>query len=227
MWVPGQIQINSDPPIVFRTPPLEKGASDMSTTGYMVRKGSTPDPDQNTGSSTDNYGKVDGMVFRYAEALLNFAEAKAELGTLSQADLDRSINLIRNRVGLPELSLEVGYTDPQWNFPELDPIINEIRRERRVELALEGFRHDDLMRWAATDLIKGERWRGARFILGKSFPEIEDQISNIRIDENRYIDLYRTAIPNGFGFNENRDFLHPIPTTELTLNPNLEQNPGW
>lgn len=199
----------------------------MTTTGYMVRKGSTVDPTQNTGSSTDRYGKVDGMVFRYAEALLNFAEAKAELGTITQGDLDRSINLIRQRAGMPDLTVEVGFVDPQWDFPSLSPIINEIRRERRVELAFEGFRHDDLMRWRAAHLFQGIRLKGARFIKGVSFPEIEDQISEIPVDDQNYIDRYQAVIPSGFSFDENRDYLFPIPTNELTLNENLDQNPGW
>ena len=227
MWTPGKISISSTPPVIFNTPPLEKGGSDMSTTGYMVRKGSTTDPDQNTGSSTDNYGKVDGMVFRYGEVLLNFAEARAELGTLTQDDLDRSINLLRARVGMPELSLEVGFTDPDWDFPSLSPIINEIRRERRVELAFEGFRHDDLMRWRAAHVFQNERPKGARFIMGVSFPAIEDQIAGIAVDENRYIDRYKSVIPNGYSFDESRDYLFPLPTNELTLNENLVQNPGW
>jgi hypothetical protein len=228
MWVPGQVQIATTPdPLVFEYPALHKGASDLSTTGYMLRKGSTTDPEQNQGSSTDRYGKIDGMVFRYAEVLLNYAEAKAELGTLTQADLDKSINLIRARVGMPPLSINVGYVDPEWNFPNLSPIINEIRRERRIELALEGFRYDDLMRWAAGDIIRGERLKGARFIQGESFPQIENQIKNILVDENRYIDRYRNGMPDGFGFNPQRDYLYPIPTNELSLNPNLTQNPGW
>lgn len=228
IWIPGEIQINSEPePLVFTDPPLYKGGSDMATTGYMIRKGSTPDPEQNQGSSTDRYGKIDGMVFRYAEVLLNYAEAKAELGSLSQPDLDKSVNLIRQRAGMPALSLGVGFTDPSWDFPGLSPILNEIRRERRIELAMEGFRYDDLMRWAAVDLIRGKRWKGARFIKGKSFPAIEDQISDIPVDENNYIDRYRGALPNGFGFDETRDYLYPLPTNELTLNENLTQNPGW
>ena len=229
MWVPGQVQIESSPdPLIYKYPALHKGASDMSTTGYMIRKGSTPDPEQNQGSSSSRYGDMDGMVFRYAEVLLNYAEAKAELGTITQADLDISINLIRARVGMPNLNVNVGFTDPEWSFPNLSPIINEIRRERRIELALEGYRLDDLMRWAAADLIQGKRWRGARFIKGgKSFPEIEDQISDIVVDENNYIDRYQTIIPQGFGFDEERDYLFPVPTNERSLNPNLSQNPNW
>src|SRR5699024_6395622 len=105
----------------------------------------------------------DGMVFRYAEVLLNFAEAKAELETISQSDLDKSINVIRERIGMPSLDLNVGYTDPNWKFPELTPIINEIRRERRVELALEGSRYDDMMWWAAAEEVRQEkRWKVSR-----------------------------------------------------------------
>lgn len=227
MWVPGQIQILSDPPMIFEYPALHRGAFDGASTGYMIRKGGTTDPEQNTGTSSDNYGATDAMVFRYSEALLNYAEAKAELGTLNQEDLDKSINLIRGRVGMPGLNIEVGFTDPNWNFPGLSPIINEIRRERRIELALEGFRYDDMMRWAAHDLVKGKRWKGAKFIKGISFPAIEDQIADLPVDENGYIDRYQSDIPNGFGFDEKRDYLYPLPTTELTLNQNLEQNPGW
>ncbi len=228
MWVPGQIQINNQPdPLIFDYPALHKGGSDMSTTGYMIRKGSTPDPQQNQGSSSSRYGEIDGMVFRYAEVLLNFAEAKAELGTLTQADLDKSINVIRERVDMPSLDINVGYTDPNWNFPELSPLMNEIRRERRIELALEGFRYDDLMRWAAADeVIQGARWKGAKFVEGESFPEIEDQISGIPVDENNYIDRYQNSM-SGFGFDESRDYLFPIPTNEISLNDNLTQNPGW
>ena len=229
VWNRGEVQIATDPPQRFQFPALHKGAMDLATTGYMVRKGSTPDPEQNTGTSSDQYGALDGYVFRYAEALLNYAEAKAELGTLTQDDLDKTVNLIRQRVGMQDLSLNVGFTDPNWNFPELTPIINEIRRERRIELALEGFRFDDIMRWAAADeLIVGKRTKGARFIEGVSFPEIEDQISDISVDENRYIDRYIDRLgPDGWGFDESRDYLSPLPEEELEYNKDLTQNPGW
>lgn len=128
---------------------------------------------------------------------------------------------------MPDLTIDVGFVDPEWDFPALSPIINEIRRERRVELAFEGFRQDDLMRWRAGHIFQGERPKGARFIPGVSFPSIEDQIMGISVDENNYIDRYKSAIPNGYSFDENRDYLFPLPTNELTLNENLEQNPGW
>lgn len=98
-------------------------------------------------------------VYRYAEVLLNFAEAKAELGTITQADLNKSINILRNRAGMPALLTSVGI-DPiiAAEYPLVTSfqrnIILEIRRERRVELAFEGYRFNDLMRWKAGKLLE-------------------------------------------------------------------------
>ncbi|WP_242204511.1 RagB/SusD family nutrient uptake outer membrane protein [Aestuariivivens insulae] len=117
-------------------------------TGYHQLKGYN--------NSTEGAG-VDVAVYRYAEALLVYAEAKAELGELSQGDLDSSINLLRARAGLPDLNIVAanGDVDPVMaaRFPNVSGtnqgVIYEIRRERRVEYAAEGFRFDDMMRWAA------------------------------------------------------------------------------
>lgn len=229
IWIPGQVRLNTQPNVTYFLQPTLATAGDFGTsTGYMVKKGSTTDPEQNTGSSSDLHSKLDRIVFRYAEALLNYAEAHAELGTLNQAGLDKSVNLLRARVGMPPLKTDVGYVDPGWDFPALSPLINEIWRERRIELATEGFRYDDLMRWAAGEiLIKGRKLKGARFIKGISFPQLESQLKDIAVDAGDYIDRYQKSVPNGFGFNAKRDYLYPIPTNELTLNKNLTQNPGW
>ena len=84
----------------------------------------------------------DGIAYRYAETLLIYAEAKATLGTITDADLELSINELRDRVGMPDLTLNVGFTDPNW--PDygytVSPVLQEIRRERRIELAGEGYR---------------------------------------------------------------------------------------
>lgn len=106
-----------------------------------------------------NGSDVDLPLFRYAEVLLNYAEAKAEAGSLKQEDLDRSIKLLRTRVKLPPLDMAAANADPdpilesaEYGFPNVDKgankgVILEIRRERTVELVFEGFRYDDLMRW--------------------------------------------------------------------------------
>jgi len=103
-------------------------------------------------------------------------------------------------------------------------IINEIRRERKVELAIEGLRWLDIARWAAADeLIVGKRPKG---INGYQFPS-ESAISVVPLDEDGFLDPFQRALPDGWGFKINRDYLDPLPLNELTLNPNLTQNPGW
>ncbi|MCD8539678.1 MAG: RagB/SusD family nutrient uptake outer membrane protein, partial [Leadbetterella sp.] len=102
---------------------------------------------------------IDIPLYRYAEVLLNYAEAKAELGTLTQGDLDKSVNLLRKRAGMPDMNISVAL-DPVMagKYPLVQGaqknLVLEIRRERRVELAFEGFRFNDLMRWKAGKLLE-------------------------------------------------------------------------
>jgi hypothetical protein len=118
-------------------------------TGYHQTKGFVND------KTEEVYNSVDYPALRYAEVLLTFAEARAELGELTDADLAATVNKLRARAGVSELSLSVA-ADPvmQASFPDVSAVILEIRRERRVELALEGFRLDDLMRWKAGKLLE-------------------------------------------------------------------------
>lgn len=200
-------------------------------------------------------------AFRYGEVLLNFAEAKAELGTLTQADLDKSVNKIRERAGMPALELAAANANPdpymtsdEYGFSNVSGanqgVILEIRRERAVELMQEGFRWDDLVRWAAgpciDQSIEGMYFAGAGqfdfngdgavdvilYNAGEAKPEVSDaQIYEIGTDlilsegDHGYLDYHanvrRTA------FNEGRDYLYPIPLNERSLNHNLTQNPGW
>ncbi|MGN6532514.1 MAG: RagB/SusD family nutrient uptake outer membrane protein [Ginsengibacter sp.] len=115
-------------------------------------------------NSTDNIaiGSVDFPAYRYAEVLLTYAEAQAELGRITQSDIDMSVNLLRKRVGLQNLDLAMANTnsDPilMAKYPDLTSnnkgVLLEIRRERRVEFALEGYRYDDQMRWHAGKLLE-------------------------------------------------------------------------
>ncbi|MCF2497906.1 RagB/SusD family nutrient uptake outer membrane protein [Dyadobacter chenhuakuii] len=104
---------------------------------------------------------LDTPLLRYAEVLLTYAEAKAELNELTQADLDLSVNKVRARAGMPKLTLNATADAtlksqyPSATSSTLGALL-EIRRERRVELAMEGFRYDDLMRWNAGKLIEKE-----------------------------------------------------------------------
>lgn len=101
-------------------------------------------------------------IIRYATILLINAEAKAELGVLTQDDLDKTVNLLRRRVNMPDAKLDEWMSSP-------DPVqlkryaniistqksaVAEIRRERRIELACEGVRYDDLMRWGCGRLLE-------------------------------------------------------------------------
>ncbi len=125
-------------------------------TGYHQLKGYK--------NSTDNVDRasVDFPVYRFAEMLLILAEAKAELELLTQGDLDVTVNRLRSRAGMPPLVLAEANANPDQFQAEKYPnagganlgALLEIRRERRVELAMEGYRYDDLMRWHAGKLLE-------------------------------------------------------------------------
>ena len=140
-----------------------------STTGYQIIK-YVGAPKYDAYNTSEN----DLPLFRTAEVYLNYAEALAELGTLSQADLDKSVNKIRKRAGMPSMMLQAANSDPDpylmaesTGYPGVEGantgVILEIRRERTIELVAEGFRYWDLMRWKA-----GKRL--TRPFLGMYFP---------------------------------------------------------
>lgn len=210
--------------VIFERPGFTLAHDQLNTTGYQLKKGNNTDPAQIDYTTR-------GLIFiRFAEVLLNFAEAKAELGTLTQDDLDRSINLLRGRVGMPSLLLNNITTDTEWDFPGLSAIINEVRREREVELACEGFRFNDIMRWAAApQLIIGYKPKGAKWAQWEGqYPTLIPG-NNIFLDDEGYLDPYHTdeLLTTGYHFKEDRDYLLPLPVDQLTLNPDLRQNPGW
>lgn len=229
----------------FRTPNFTAGANN---TGYQIYKGLDIE-DANRRSEWQGISAT--YYFRYAEALLNFAEAKAELGTLTQGDLDKSINLLRDRVGMPHMVLGNIPDDPERakTFPEISPLLYEIRRERRVELALEGFRKDDLRRWAAYGkLIRGWHPLGAnaaQWSVGgvriEGLTGAADTTGTGMMDHfvirDGHISVYQlredngkitNPLPDGYGVVLNRDYLEPYPSQEIMLNPGkVYQNPNW
>lgn len=216
----------------FVTPTFEGVASNNCPTGYQLYKGYNTNYEE----CINSQGTIGTIYFRYAEVLLINAEAKAELGVITQTDIDKTINALRIRVGMTEGLLDMNNIaiDPNWDFKTITPLLNEIRRERKVELACEGFRVDDLYRWAAVDeAICGKRPKGAVKSQWKDYPNVTEAFveawEKLKEDENGYIDPYGgfSALDNGFQFKLDRDYLSPIPTTELTLNPKLKQNPGW
>ena len=142
---PGYMRINSD---AVSSPNF--GAS---TTGYQITKWVTDGSGDGYLGSSNDY-----ILFRAAEVYLNYAEAKAELGTLTQEDLKISIKKIRDRVGMPNIDMDAANANPDPYLCALESgyqnvtgpnkgVILEIRRERTIELLLEGFRYYDIIRW--------------------------------------------------------------------------------
>ena len=212
-------------------------------------------------------------VYRFAEAHLIYAEAKAELGQFRQDEADKSINKLRARVNMPKMVVDNLTVDPYLvsekygylTLAEKNPsnlaALLEIRRERTIELVLEDSnRWDDIVRWKEgrcfLQPLQGIYFPGPGEydLTGDGQPDIllydtakepdskisyKVQIQEIEIDgkyvpctngvvlsEGRsgYIDMHRLK---NRSFDENRDYLYPIPLEDRQLNPNLKQNPGW
>jgi hypothetical protein len=174
--------------------------------GYFITK--YYDEDQGS-------GPVNVMIIRYAEVLLNYAEATYELDdAISDADLDMSINLLRDRVNMPHLT-NAFVTAHGLNMR------SEIRRERRVELGMEGFRYDDLLRWKTAELELPKATEGVR-LFAAEYPGVDPATVNMTADS---IVIVEPASKRHF--DASKQYLWPLPVDQLALNPNLKQNPGW
>ena len=197
----------------------------LSTTGYHIIK--HYNADDMIGKAFDT-AEAPAIILRFAEALLNYAEAQAELSKLSQADLDLTINKIRDRVGMPPLKLDAVPVDPRYTADGITPIIAEIRRERRVELFMEGFRYNDLRRWKQGKKLLiptlGMRWDAAAIA---RYPKANVQTSVDPVSKNTYVDVYKGTDWANPVFDEAKHYLWPIPLNNLAQNPALKQNPGW
>ncbi|NJN33844.1 MAG: RagB/SusD family nutrient uptake outer membrane protein, partial [Saprospiraceae bacterium] len=197
----------------------------ISTTGYHIIKYYNFDligPSFNTGVTP-------AVIMRFAEALLNYAEAQAELGKLTQADLDLSINKLRSRVGMPKLELNKIPVDPRYTSEGVSPLIVEIRRERRIELFAEGFRYNDIKRWKqGKKLVSpslGILWEAAA---KTRFPGATVKTWTDPVSKKQYIDVYSGVSDIGTPvFDETKHYLWPIPLSVLAQNPEIKQNPGW
>lgn len=184
----------------------------MTYSGYYMRKYVEPSTVKYVGHD-DN----DLVMLRYAEVLLNYAEAKEMLGQLTQADLDKSINLLRDRVGMVHMKLS--------QLPAGSDIRTEIQRERRIELFFEGHRYFDIIRWKQGHIL-GED------LLGVNKRWLDQ--SRLAVDLNKDL-TWQTKdgqqyllIETGRTFNPDKHYLLPIPFKQMQLNPNLApQNPGW
>ncbi len=245
-----------------------------ATTGYQIIKGVTTPADDAWHKSQNDF-----PLFRAAEVYLNYAEAKAELGTLTQADLDASILKIRQRVGMPGIDMAAANATPdpylsneETGYPNVTGankgVILEIRRERTIELLCEGFRYYDLIRWKAGKVFE-KQFKGMYFgpidtnkqftvydmngnavndaldiciyssqtIPSKTdYPELKDITVFLKLGENLFLEngmsggnvIVHDIKTKTRTWNEDRDYLYPIPQSQITLYGGaLKQNPGW
>jgi len=225
-------------------------------TGYMPIKWSLDDTYYDTRDLNNNAVSI----FRYAEVLLNYAEAQAELGVLTDADWAKTIGALRKRAGITGgLTTKPVTIDPYLQskyFPGIsDPVILEVRRERGIELTLEGFRFYDLIRWKRGELMT-MIWNGIWVpALDVPLDLNEDGVLDVAfykvLPPNRppgvtYINVSATinGVPNSQRLSNDtfgeviwlttitrtwaeRNYYYPIPEPDRTANPNLVQNPGW
>lgn len=163
----------------------------------------------------------DCPIFRIGEVMLNYAEAKYELGELDQDVIDQTINPLRARGDVAMLNLAAIPDDPTRD-ETISPALWEIRRERAVELIGEGFRFDDLRRWKKMEYTT-ERKLGRYITKGVDVPENNNTIPILDGAKAGYIDYFgQPPLP----FPEYY-YLYPIPSDQIVLNPQLIQNPGW
>lgn len=229
-------------------------------TGYQFTKFVMDDVLYDDGANNDN----DIPIMRYAEILLNYAEAKAELGTLTDADWAMTIGALRTRAGITGGTSQTGTLTAKPTaaepyiaayYPDIkDPVLLEIRREREIELSLEGFRLQDLKRWNCCNLWVDDPWEGI-FVPALNTPlDINgdgvndvyfydtDSIGDeqykgigVYVGPNKNNQINVEAVSGGYLMIYNypgrqwpaRQYLYPIPEVVIQFNKNLKQNPGW
>ena len=168
-------------------------AGQGTSTGYYWRKYWDPNNVNGLNNGTNIH------LIRYAEVLLMYAEAKQSLGQMTADVWDKTIKVLRTRAGFTE----AGALD----FPGTANMENIIRNERRVELAMEGFRIDDIRRWKIAETVLNGLLHGARY-------------GDIAI-ENGYLPVQLRQ------FDATKHYLWPVPPSERSLNSNLTQNPNY
>jgi hypothetical protein len=190
--------------------------TNATQTGYMIRKFL-----DETLEATQFQGQYDFKEMRYGEVLLNLAEALYERdGSISDSDLSRTINVLRSRVGMPPL------TNGHVGANGLD-MLTEIRRERTVELAFEGFRRDDLRRWKTAETAMPQPLRGVMFV-GTEYETRNPTLVvgvDIQVDANGFIVAEAASSRQ---FSASKHYLDPIPLQQIQLSGGtMTQNPGW
>lgn len=192
-----------------------------SSTGYGVLKYDSKELAVGYRVETGkNY--TDAPLYWLAVVYLEYAEACAELGTCTQADLDKSINKLRDRVGMPHLTTSPT-ADPANNM-NVSALIWEIRRERRVELMFDNnFRFWDLNRWHQLDKLDTKAYPDIKLGANVKNDPASVASSDITVTADGYINAY----PNNDRIYDKKYYFYPVPTSQIQLNEKLSQNPGW
>lgn len=211
-----------DPVLCFKGNPYSRAgvAAFTSTTGYGVAK--YDNPEELTVNERNNTNKqyTDAPIFWLSVVYLDFAEAKAELGTLTDTDLDNTINKLLERAGLPAMDISPD-ADPANNMG-VSNLLWEIRRCRRCELMFDNWtRYWDLVRWHKLDLL--DSGKHPDIYLGANLKHV----ANPEVDVNGNGYMIGSNTINQPRIYDSKYYFYPIPTTQLTLNTSMKQNPGW
>lgn len=242
---PGQQLRPDDLPPYYVVPPLIGTSSyNQNMTGYSLLKYVQIDY---TGSlDAEAKGATPAIQFRYADILLNYAEALAELdGAANSQKIIVALQPLRDRVGMPAVDFDREYNqEADYPFRHLDKYIQAVRRERRIEKACEGRRLEDILRWAAAEELIVGKWAKGALFTGSNLENhpafggklVYDQASgNNLFLTGKPGDALRYVVPSnpagyeqGWRFNVGRDYLLPIQPRMLSLTGGKwEQNPGW
>lgn len=237
--LPGQ---NWSASLVPEIPRLGTGAFVTCRSGYYVWKNWD---NWETNFNNGNLNTADKPIFKIEEVLLNEAEAKFELGNFDQGVADKTINKLRERAGVAKMvvaEIDANF-DPNRGkyYPknndagvEVDPVLWEIRRERIIELMGEGFGFYDIRRWRMAPWFLNRPatgiWMSKADALSNNMtlynPETGYSDGTSGTMSEGYLYLFNDPLKEGKGWLE-KYYLYQVPTTEILLNPSLEQNPGW
>lgn len=228
--------------LVPQIPNLGTGAFVTCRSGYYLWK-LYCGWEENFNNGTLNV--ADKPIFKIEEVLLNYAEAKAELGGFTQDVADKSINKLRDRAGVARMTVsEINDNfdpDRPFYYPEgntagsqVPALLWEVRRERIIELMGEGFGFYDVRRWRMAPWFLNRAakgiWVTKEYALSKSMtlynPNTGVSDGQAGSMTEGYLYLFNDPIAEGKGWLD-KYYLYQVPTDEILLNPNLTQNPGW
>ncbi|MGA6120827.1 RagB/SusD family nutrient uptake outer membrane protein [Sphingobacterium anhuiense] len=238
--------------------PAAPNFNGYSYTGYQPIKYTLDESKYDNGQLNTNAIPL----MRYAEVLLNYAEARAELGEITDGDWQKTIGALRSRAGITggtsQLPTVIDTYIKEKFFKDIDnPVLLEIRRERQVELALEGFRFNDLKRWNAGHIMASLEWSGI-YIPELDKPMDLDRDGNVDVifyDGNNKgpsvtvgakvakiaiggpATNYQTLTADKHlewfkaqtrtWYDDGRQYYYPIPSNAIVLNKNLKNYPFW